>query len=202
MFNLTQEDINFLKELQIEKKKPDLTHQAEPKFWVVKDIEKVYGLEDGYGDDTVITDCDGLELYTMQECYKYIKEYVFPNEEFPNMIIDFLEDENIIRIENENEEDITFLKDMSEVFEYFEDMGASDLSLVNYKEIDKVQDNTFFITLKGCKEHLEANHYHYTSKAKPYAMTAWRSPEVEKLWKIIDKVDLEELEKMFKERSN
>ena len=64
---------------------------------------------------------------------------------------------------------------------------------MNYKEEYQIVENTFFLTLKECKEHIEANHYHY-NKPRPYAMTAWRSPQVEKLYEILAETDWSELE--------
>lgn len=49
-----------------------------------------------------------------------------------------------------------------------------------------------FLTNREAKEHLKSNHYHYTSKAHTYAMTAWRSPQVEKLIHILQTADFEE----------
>jgi hypothetical protein len=42
-----------------------------------------------------------------------------------------------------------------------------------------------FLTKRECKEHIERNHYHYNDTVHTYAMTAWRSPQVEKLIKIL-----------------
>ena len=52
--------------------------------------------------------------------------------------------------------------------------------------------DTMFLTNREAKEHLKSNHYHYTSKAHTYAMTAWRSPQVEKLIHILQTADFEE----------
>lgn len=51
-----------------------------------------------------------------------------------------------------------------------------------------VVPDTMFLTLRECREHIEANHYHY-KKPHPYAMTAWRSPQVEKLIQILQTAD-------------
>ena len=45
--------------------------------------------------------------------------------------------------------------------------------------------NTMFLTEKEAREHLKRNYYHYSEDAHTYCMVAWRSPEVEKLWKIL-----------------
>ena len=62
------------------------------------------------------------------------------------------------------------------------------LSFVPMRERERIAENTMFLTLRECKEHIKANHYHYKDPIS-YAMTAWRSPQVEKLWKILQEVD-------------
>lgn len=51
--------------------------------------------------------------------------------------------------------------------------------------------DTMFITKEEAKEHLEKNKHHYSSKAHTYAMTAWRSPSVKKLFEILMNADWE-----------
>lgn len=55
-------------------------------------------------------------------------------------------------------------------------------------KVDRNAQNTMFLTLRECKEHIERNSYHY-EKPRPYAMTAWRSPQVEKLIEILQTAD-------------
>ena len=50
------------------------------------------------------------------------------------------------------------------------------------------------MTLREAKEHLEKNKHNYNNTAKPYAMTAWRSPQVERLYEIIQNTDWSELD--------
>ena len=57
----------------------------------------------------------------------------------------------------------------------------------------EIDENTMFLTLRECKEHIEANSYHY-NKPHPYAMTAWRSPQVERLYKILQNTNWNESE--------
>lgn len=49
-------------------------------------------------------------------------------------------------------------------------------------------ENTMFLTLEACKEHIESNSYHY-DHPRAFCMRAWRSPEVERLWKALKGVD-------------
>ena len=72
----------------------------------------------------------------------------------------------------------------------FED---GDTTSIPERKVNKNRENTFFMTLRECREHIAANDYHYHGDAHPFAMTAWRSPQVEKLWKILQEVDWSEL---------
>lgn len=62
---------------------------------------------------------------------------------------------------------------------------------INYQLVDCIYPDTMFLTQKEAEEHLRANDYHYSSDAHTYAMTAWRAPDVERLWKILQEVDWE-----------
>jgi hypothetical protein len=63
-----------------------------------------------------------------------------------------------------------------------------DYNLVPVKTERHIVSDTFFMTLREAKEHIERNHYHYRDP-QAYAMTAWRSPQVERLWKLLQEVD-------------
>jgi hypothetical protein len=60
---------------------------------------------------------------------------------------------------------------------------------IPYKIIPKIYEDTMFLTQKAAEEHLRGNSHHYSEDAHTYAMTAWRSPDVDKLWKILQTVD-------------
>ncbi|MDU2111703.1 MAG: hypothetical protein E7E92_04200, partial [Clostridiales bacterium] len=59
-----------------------------------------------------------------------------------------------------------------------------DIYLNNYKMEEFIVPNTMFLTLRECREHIEANKHHYN---KPFAfgMSAWRSPQVTQLYDIL-----------------
>ena len=56
----------------------------------------------------------------------------------------------------------------------------------------KIADNTMFLTLREAQEHIRLNDYHYLDP-HTYGMTAWRSPQVEQLYKILHEVDFKQL---------
>lgn len=67
-----------------------------------------------------------------------------------------------------------------------------DYFLVPVQKVRRIASDTFFMTLREAKEHIERNRHHYRAP-QAYAMTAWRSPQVEKLWKLLQEVDWAEV---------
>lgn len=64
---------------------------------------------------------------------------------------------------------------------------------VNYKIVDKIYPDTMALTEKDMAEHLRKNDYHYSEDAHTYAMTAWREPRIERLYKILQEVDWDKI---------
>lgn len=103
---------------------------------------------------------------------------------------------------NLSNQDIEFLKNLQhEMLTQDKVCQASPIFWVvaQYEKIPTsehtIQRNTFFLTLRECKEHIQRNHYHYNKTVHSYAMTAWRSPQVEKLYEILENVDFSKLMK-------
>lgn len=59
--------------------------------------------------------------------------------------------------------------------------------------IGKIYYDTLFLTHKSAENHLRENHYNYDESAHTFMMTAFRSPEVKMLWKILREVNWDEL---------
>lgn len=161
------EDIQFFKELQNELKTQNHDCQATPRFWVVGDYKMVAcpeGCQDRYDINAPTRDYYG----SLDDLLENIKEEGF--EDYPDCAID------------EFEEIDCELSSLDWIREYYD----PDAELVPVREEHFIRENTMFITKDDAKKHIEANYYHYTNKAHTYAMTAWRSPKVEKLWKILE----------------
>jgi hypothetical protein len=168
---MKSEDIKFLKELQQELKTQETDYQASPRFWVVRQEVREYGLEDGYTDGFEIYNSDDCEVVLDPGDIEEIKEWMLEN--FDNEF---------------NEEDFEYINDFEEAIELLNDKGYDKYRLVGYRTVHKIVENTFFLTKEECKRHIESNHYHY-NKPHTYAMTAWRSPQVERLWSILENAD-------------
>lgn len=177
MENVTK-DIQFLKDLQQELLTQDHDGQASPRYWTIMDYRTVPTHED-YGMDRMMyyyNDGDHIEFDTIEELKEFLIEHDYLEDDEQGGLNDIIEDV-----------DTTF-EDLWEFVEtYLNDDGFFDS--VPVKEESFVVPNTMFLTKEEAKRHLELNHYHYTSKAHTYAMTAWRAPKVERLLKIIETCD-------------
>ena len=169
-------DIQFLKELQQELKSQSNDGQASPRYWVVGDYKMVQcseGCEDvNYIYSPLNNNISNIESLLEDVIGDYSSDYdtdVF--DTFNN--IDSSDDYSALEWMQENYDEDAFLVPMRE--EHF------------------TVPNTMFITKQDCISHIEANDYHYSSKVHTYAMTAWRSPKVEKLWKILEEFDWGEI---------
>lgn len=72
-----------------------------------------------------------------------------------------------------------------EVNEFLANNGHDGTMIIGISIRPFMYPNTMFLTEKEARKHLERNYYHYSEDAHTYCMVAWRSPEVEKLWKIL-----------------
>lgn len=193
---LTEEERGFLLALQKELNTQDTLCQADPRFWVIKDYERVYGTLDG--DPIVIIDGEDYDSF---EALRPIMEEIIEDEyaclydevkyEVTESSYGFSGFAGSARIacsgRDGDAEELEFFYDTDDCIRFLEDHGFSAESCL-YKSQGKICPDTFFMTYKEAAAHLKANAHHYSDEAHPYAMTAWRSPEVEKLWKILQQV--------------
>ncbi len=68
------------------------------------------------------------------------------------------------------------------------EVDAGDLNCVPMHERRAAVEDTLFLTLRECREHIERNRHHY-NRPYTYVQTAWRSPQFEKLINILQQVD-------------
>lgn len=53
-------------------------------------------------------------------------------------------------------------------------------------------ENTLFLTLEECEEHIHLNAYHY-DHPRSFCMHAWRAPQVKTLWHALKAIDWDNL---------
>ena len=108
------------------------------------------------------------------------------DEEIKDKVIEYLCEKEYEKPENNDNTDDDILVDVKERVKY--DMDEHDIEVCLTDDVDegwhkiyvdtqKVYSNAFF-TAKACKEHIEANHYHY-NEPRDYLKHAWRNPEME-----------------------
>lgn len=191
-FNLTKEDYDFLIELQHELLTQDHVCQAAPRFWVVA--------TDKYQIPGNVDSCEGAHLYCSDEgeivCdgdIKSIIDYVVENymDELQNITFRKKDNYWIAEIEQDGKTEEESIYCSEDLLEFLKDNNVlSDVyDFIYYHTVHYNYPNTMFLTNRSCKEHIKANHYHYNDDAHSYAMTAWRSPEVEHLWNILETID-------------
>lgn len=184
MRELNKEDIKFLRNLQHEMNTQDTVGQSDPRFWVVMQTVRECWIDND-------NDVDGVFIYDADSC-----ETVFEDEwnKLPKWIRDNVE--GIVKaehtyggIEIEDEyEDYYYIQSIIDLREFLKEKGFDEYYTSCYVDRDEIVKDTMFLTKRECEEHIKRNHYHY-NKPHPYAMTAWRSPQVEKLYEILHNVD-------------
>lgn len=211
--SLTQEELDFLIDLQHELNTQDTVSQADPRFWVVAGTQKTcVGQEYSEGEEL----CGGESVLAdgIEEAVKFFNDEVIPevnedSEEFEYILeeeptrsfksyrflkIDKTCDKNDEDYDEGDEilEEYNYIDGIEELIEALNDCGIIDddeYMVGYYRNEHHIYPDTMFLTNRSCKKHIELNHYHYDADVHSYAMTAWRSPEVEQLWNILQKVD-------------
>jgi hypothetical protein len=179
---MKKEDKDFLIELQHEMLTQDTVGQASPRFWVVMQTVRDYWVED---------DIDGICIYdthasesAFEGNLESLADWV--KEEF-DIITKCEYDRGFLEIVCEDGNEYS-INNISEIKDFLDEYASGQYSVCFYKDREEIAQDTMFLTLRECKEHIEANHYHYKNPHS-YAMTAWRSPQVKRLYEILEKTD-------------
>lgn len=196
---LEREDVIFLSTLQQEMNTQPHLCQADPRFWVILDYE----YREAAGDDDISRICFYEDGCAVEQYYPpaflaaaYEEACDLCGEDYGAEWLDkyFLE-----RVRGEDgswsfQDKFGFKNIYQAVLDICKDYAeAHCYTFILETRYCAIARNTMFLTLREAKAHLQANYYHYDSEAHPYAMTAWRSPQVEQLYKILHEVDFSDL---------
>lgn len=187
---MNKEDVEFLKDLQHEMLTQDKVCQASPRFWVVRHTVRDYGINEEYADGYIVIGDDGEEYYkgesisNLETVCKWLKDDFEIDCEF--------NESNWIEVKGTFDDDDESLFGIEDVINHLEGLGYDQYQVSYYKDEERIVEDTMFLTNKSCKEHIQANSYHY-NKPHSYAMTAWRSPQVEKLYKILENTNWDKI---------
>lgn len=176
---MKKEDIEFLKELQKRIKEGKRCGEAEPAFWMIED-RFCYGSSDPEG-------ADETQLVNPEDGHVWADEDV---EDVKDILWDAMDD---LMLTYDLEECKT-IKDVIRLMEYNDIDGDREgyLWLTYVQHYWKIIEETgAFLTYEDCQRHLDENRYNYSKDAHPYALTAWRNPTFERLWRIITETDWE-----------
>ena len=187
--SITKEDVEFLSRLQLEMNTQPHQCQADPRFWVVIDDEYLEATDgDSIDRVTFVKDGGSVSSLTLEDAisFAHVSNKQLHGIEAAN---ETLESHGMYvnAAERVGYLDVDDAKGFIRAFAAERDMDA----VFEHCRIE-IQRNTMFLTLREAKEHIKRNHYNY---ARPctYAMTAWRSPQVEKLYEILHEVDFQQL---------
>lgn len=191
---LSNDDIKFLKELQKELNTEDNVGTASPRYWVIRQPERIYHIDEDEADYVEFFDEHNRHELTLEDLKEKledlgddnlksvkVKDGVLTFEYFEG----YLEEVEEYMVDYNN----SYSYGITKVLELLE----FDVSVVYYKEIDVIVDNCMFLTQIDAENHLRANDYHYHEKARTYCMCGWRSPRFERLIKILSKTDFDSM---------
>ena len=191
---LSNDDVNFLKELQKEINTEDNGGTANPRYWVIRQPERIYHLDEYEADYYMFLDEYDHQELTLEDLKEKLED---------------LNDDNLKSIE---------IKDGALTFEYFDEcleevekykvdydncyrdglikiseLLEFEVRVIYYSEIDVTADNCMFLTQIDAENHLRANDYHYHEEARTYCMHGWRNPRFERLINILSKTDFDSM---------
>lgn len=163
---ITREDIEFLAALQDEMNTQPHQCQADPRFWVVMTHEYREAREGiDQVDRVTLLDDNFEELESMTP------------------------DEAVLAALKAGTKGEEWMGSWQYIERWCRDTGKHAFFET---KAERIAENTMFLTLREAKEHIKRNDYHYIDP-HTYGMTAWRSPQVEQLYKILHEVDFKQL---------
>lgn len=169
---ISDEDYEFLQDLQHELNTQTNDGNADPVYWEVMETREV-GVPDGCGDERIYlgSDCGTETLEGAVDC---VGEYLVNDED----------------MEAWNEVDKTNIDDVVEFCR--EKLDMSEVRIIDVAKMSEISRQTgAFLTKRACKEYIEKFHYNH-SNPRTYAMTAYRNFELGRLLEILKTMDLKE----------
>lgn len=167
---LSQDDYDFLKDLQHELNTQTNDGNADPVYWGVKESE-MKGVPEGCGDPIIYMG-DGVAM-TTKEAVEYIENDVDDAYKEQWADVDKTDMDDVVRFMNEN-------------------LEWDDVRVVYQRLEEHISRNTgAFLTKRACKTYIERYGYNHC-QPRTYAMTAYRNDELERLLNILKTMNLKE----------
>lgn len=195
--SINVDDLGFLEQLQHELNTQPHICQADPRFWVIRDykyraaaesdeIHAVELFEDGEGEVMSLAEA-------ATRAYQSVAGNMTKDEAKAWLDMYMLTIAGNGKTVKAKASSIA-ISSMQQVIDDYAEVNG--LNCVYLTKQWAIVEDTMFLTLREAKDHLETNYYHYTNEARPYAMTAWRSPDVAQLIKLLHEVDFNELSEL------
>ena len=184
---LLGDDKMFLQALQKELNEQPTFGNADPRYFMIRGSERVYGIEDG---DPCVSfgSWDRDPLFTMEEAAEFCTEVLRDHYKEDSCEAKHCSGNYIdIYIDGDQTETLFTMEDVAEFLNRYK----YECRATTYEDMKHTYPGTLFLTFAAACRHLKENHYHYAKDARPYTYTAWRSPEIERLLAIIRTVDWE-----------
>lgn len=192
---LTIADLDFLTDLQREMNTQDTLGQRDPRFWVIMDYDyRTAAPDEAPGYVLEVTDGCGYARYSIAELRLAAYEDVLENDG-EEAAAEWLEDMCVELVTDPVDGTYTLASapgfDLERICESYFSPRCSQW--VHQVKEPHIAANTMFLTQAAASAHLAENRHHYDESAHTYAMTAWRSPQVERLYGILHEVDFRAL---------
>lgn len=175
---ISQEDYEFLKNLQYELNTQEHDGNGDPVYWGVSEVcEDFRGERGEYGGEPYITYDDGK--YSLDKAIEEIEYALNTDSEYASL---------------KDEWNSVDKSDPYEVRDFMAElMGWHNIRDVIYVEkVRRVNGDTGpFLTKRACKEYIQMYGYNHDDP-KTYAMTAYRNFEFERLLNILKNFQFEE----------
>ena len=191
---LSNDDVKFLKELQKEINTEDNGGTANPRYWVIRQPERIYHVDKDDADCFVFVDeydRDELTLEDLKDKLEDLGDDNLKSVKVKDGVLTFEYFEGYL------EEVEEYMVDYNNSYSYgitkILELLEFDVSVVYCKEIDVTVDNCMFLTQIDAENHLRANDYHYHEEARTYCMHGWRNPRFERLINILSKTDFDSM---------
>lgn len=164
---------------------------ADPRFWVVQE-RRWKEVPEGAGGEMRIWDGNGVSTLTCEDFARSWLDWLMEEADWDGTTDEVLLGTSVKMVaprDGGNREDPWEW----EVLDLDERKLADDIEsgracpgyAVIWLDWEYVTvDNTLFLTMEECDEHIRLNAYHY-DHPRSFCMRAWRSPMVERLWTVL-----------------
>lgn len=204
---LNAEDVAFLKDLAKEMRTQDSLYTAAPRYFGLMDDVTVWGNEDSYDSTVLIVDDDRSGIKTVDEALESLARHLNRWLESAPLDTEFVVAGKSIQYGSlivgpaSSLSDVldmadTVVKDICKHFYWAkaERKDVWDAELAYTRKEQRIVRDALFLTQRGAQDYLKKNENAHSPNCHSYCMTAYKSPEVEHLFDILESVDWDKVQ--------